>query len=120
MDIVNIFSTSLMEDVYQTQRDHLLNVYLETLSSVMRRLGCKRQVISMAELKDSLVKFAFYELVVTVLFKPMTIARKEEAQDINEIFESEQMINVNNLRNPVFKEIMINRLPAFDKLGLFD
>lgn len=120
MDITTLFSTSLMEDVYQTKRNHLLHVYLETLGSAMQRLGCKRQVISMAELKDSLLKFAFYELIATISFRPFIVAQKEQAQDMNEIFEGEQMVNVSHLRNPIFKEIITSRLPVFDKLGLFD
>lgn len=120
MDIVYLLSTSLMEDVYQTKRDHLLNVYLETLGSVMSKLGCKRQVLSMDELKDSLVKFAVYELVITFTYRPIMCSLKEDAPDNTKVSESEPMVNLNILRNPTMREIVTNRLPVFDKLGLFD
>lgn len=120
IDIVSFFSTSLPEDLYQTKRDYLLNVYLETLGSVMKRLGCERRVIAMDELKDSLVEFAIYELQLTCSFRPVIMSRREEAQDIDEIFDNEEMANVKILRNPAFREIIVNRLPYFDEIGLFN
>lgn len=120
MDITTFFTTSLTEDVYQTQRDHLLDVYLKTLASVMHRLSCQTRVITMDELKASLSNFAILELIQTITFKSTIMSSAEKAPDINEMFEREDMFDVNNFRNPAYKEIAINRLSVFDKIGLFD
>lgn len=115
-----LFATSLTEELYQFHRDHLLEVYLETLTSVMKGLGCKREVLTMDELKDTLFKFGIFELENTLTVRSLMTSPKEEAANADDFLNSEDMVNINHLRNPAFREVVIDRLPMFEEMGLFD
>lgn len=74
----------------------------------------------MHELKESLIKNAAFELFVTFVEKPVLISEKDVAQDMNEMFESEQTFNVATLKGSTFRKILVSRLPDFERLGLFE
>lgn len=120
LDIINFFSTSLTEDVYQEKRDYLVKLYLETLKNTMDRLGSKTKAPSMGELEEALQDFAIYGLLATFIFRPMIMSKKEDLKDLNEVMESGESLSLASLRNPEFRKLVVNRLPIFDEMGLFE
>lgn len=86
----------------------------------MKGLGCKGHVITMDQLKADLVKFGILELLMTFTFRPIVTSRKEDAANADELFEGEEKGNVNILKNPAFVEVVIDRLPMFEEMGLFE
>lgn len=121
MDLAYFFATSLSEDVYHNNLDNLMEIYHETLISVMDRLGCKTRAPSMNELQTTLKKFAIYELSATFLVTPVTMSCLKNDEEIDEavVKSSDEWIDKRNLRNPNYKNLIVNRLPIiFGKMGI--
>lgn len=112
VDIGDLFCNNLNEDVYWNYRDYLLDVYLDALTPIMKRIGCKVKPPSIQELKASLDKYAYFELTQTVLYKPIAVADKADAA---EMFELTDITNVKCLRNPKFRKAFVKRLPSILK-----
>lgn len=120
-DILYFFATSLNEEVYHNYREHLVKLYHASLINLMKRLECKAiEPPTMQQLNEALAKRAFYELIVTFSVRPLIMAQKKDVKDINEMFESENKINLATVRDANYRKTLVKRLPIFKKLGLFD
>lgn len=119
VDLLYFLSNSLTQELYETKVDVLLEEYLKTLSSVMKRLGCKTSPPTMDELKQSMKERGLYGMIVSTCFLPIMITDKSEVMDMNDLLKSENMSSP-WIKSPQFRKILTRRLPKFLEMGYFD
>ncbi|XP_011060316.1 PREDICTED: uncharacterized protein LOC105149531 [Acromyrmex echinatior] len=119
LDLLYLFNSSISIDVIEHKTDILLNEYLHTLSTTMNQLNCKTQPPTMTELKVSIKRKASYGMLTSFIFLPLLVGYKSEAKDFDEILCSGTYTNP-GLKNEIFKEILIKKLPLYDEWGLLD
>ncbi|XP_046144698.1 uncharacterized protein LOC114872766 [Osmia bicornis bicornis] len=119
VDLHYFAATSLSEEVYKHRRGLLLEEYLKTLTSVMKKLGCKTSPPTMDELQRTLKERETYEFISSIVILPMILLDKENVASINELMEAECKVNP-GIKSKAFRKVMSRRLPKYMEMGLFE
>lgn len=116
LDLHGFLNSSPSPDVIENKRHFLLNEYLDTLSATMKQLNCKTHPPSMKELKAILKRRASFGMIISFTVLPYMLRCQTET-DLNEIISTGTFIYP---KSESFKQLMIKRLPLYDKWGLLD
>ncbi|XP_046144699.1 uncharacterized protein LOC123988487 [Osmia bicornis bicornis] len=119
LDLHYFLATSISEDIYEHRRSLLLEEYLKTLTSVMKKLGCKTSPPTIDELQRILKERQMFELIATTLVLPITLLDKEMAVDINEILQAGSK-DIPAHISEAYRNVMRKRFPRYMEMGLFD
>ena len=119
VDLHYFAATSLSEEVYKHRRGLLLEEYLKTLTSVMKKLGCKTSPPTMDELQRTLKERETYEFISSIVILPMILLDKENVATINELMEAECKVHP-GITSKAFRKVMSRRLPKYMEMGLFE
>ncbi|XP_046144692.1 uncharacterized protein LOC123988486 isoform X2 [Osmia bicornis bicornis] len=119
LDLHYFMATSLSEEVYEHKRGLLLDEYLKTLTSVMKRLGCKTSPPTMDELQRTLKERQMFELIASALVLPITLLEKDKVMDVNELLQADCKDNPGH-KSDAFRNVMSKRLPRYMEMGLLD
>lgn len=119
IDLHYFMSINLADDIYHHRTGMLLEDYLETLSSVMKKLGCKTSPPTMDELKRQLKERALYELISSLVMLPVMLVDKTEVVDINDMIKEEPSPNP-GFKYPRFRKLAPKRIMRFVEMGLLD
>lgn len=121
IDLTYFFNTSPSEEVLEKYSDKLINEYLTILSTTMKKIGCKTQPPTLADLKKSLIQKEVYGFVASCTILPIVLVDKADAQNLEEIMgDDESQFNNKAYENPAYKRAICRRLPNWNKLGLLD
>lgn len=119
IDLHYFLSINLADDVYQHRSGLLLEDYLKTLSSVMKKLDCKTSPPTMDELKRYLKERALYELISSLVMLPTMLVDKSEVLDINDMLKETPKANP-GFKSPRFRKLATKRIIRFEEIGLLD
>lgn len=119
IDLHYFFSINLTDDVYQHRSGSLLEDYLKTLSSFMKKLDCKTSPPTMDELKRYLKERVMYEFVSSLVMLPTMLVDKSEALDINDMLKETPKANP-GFKSARFRKLASKRIVRFAELGLLD
>ncbi|XP_076625442.1 uncharacterized protein LOC143343926 [Colletes latitarsis] len=121
IDLHYFLSTSLSVDVYDNKIDVLLNEYLRTLCSTMKQLGCKTEPPTMDHIKKTMREREAYAFIASIFVLPVVLVDKSQVKTIDEMTPNENgIIDTPAVRNPLYKKIMLKRLPKFMELGILE
>ncbi|KYN14139.1 hypothetical protein ALC57_13724 [Trachymyrmex cornetzi] len=115
-DLLCFLNSSTSFDVIEYKRDVLLSEYLDTLTTTMKQLNCKTEPPTMKELKAILKRRASFGMLISFTVLPYMM-RCQTQTDLNEIISTGIFVYP---KNETFKQLMIKRLPLYDKWGLLD
>lgn len=120
IDLLYFLSTSPSLEAIENNKDVLLDEYLNTLSSIMKQLGCKTQPPTMEKLKDSLKERAAYGMIASFTVLPIVICEKSAVKDIDEIMSKDGSFENPGYKGKLYRKIMTKRIPIYDEMGLLD
>lgn len=84
----------------------------------MKQLECATQPPTKQELKASMKQRAAYGMIASFAILPLIMSNKDEAKDLDEIMNTQG--DAPGYTNELYKNIMMKRIPMYDKLGLLD
>ncbi|KAL2747885.1 uncharacterized protein V1477_003780 [Vespula maculifrons] len=120
-DLQYFLSTSVDNDVYENNKDMLLEEYLCTLSSMMKQFDCKTVPPNMEKLQKALKEREFLAMTSSFTILPLVLLDKNEAKDLEEIMGKEgNEYNCSACENEIFRKVISKRIPIYDQLGLMD
>lgn len=120
VDLQYFLHTSLSEDVYMNHKDALLDDYLHTLASTMKQLKCKTPPPTKDDIKRCMKERAIYGLISSVTVLPVLLVDKSEAKDIDELLPKNGEYDNPGYRSPLYRKVMVKRIPMFEEMGLLD
>ncbi|KAG7206679.1 hypothetical protein KM043_000354 [Ampulex compressa] len=120
MDLLYFLSTSPTEEVLEKNKDTLLEEYLRTLSSTMKRLGCETAAPTKDELMGYVKKRACYGMIAAFSVLPLVRMDKSEVKDLDEIMKQDGTYDNPAYKGEIYRKTMINRIPLYEKMGLLD
>lgn len=107
-------------ETIENNKDVLLAEYLNTLSSTMKEIGCKRQPPTMEKLKESLKERAAYGMIASLTVLPIVLCEKNEVKDFDEIMSKDGGFENPGYKGKLFRKIIAKRIPMYEKMGLLD
>nr|XP_003704346.1 PREDICTED: uncharacterized protein LOC100878674 isoform X1 [Megachile rotundata]XP_012142850.1 PREDICTED: uncharacterized protein LOC100878674 isoform X1 [Megachile rotundata]XP_012142851.1 PREDICTED: uncharacterized protein LOC100878674 isoform X1 [Megachile rotundata] len=116
---LNYFMAINLSDDVQQHKEELLEDYLHTLSSVMKKLGCKTSPPTLDELKRYMRERAMYELISSLVMLPVMLVDKTEVLDINDMLKEKPTPNP-GFKYPRFRKLAPKRVMKYVEMGLLD
>ncbi|KAL2717335.1 uncharacterized protein V1478_013035 [Vespula squamosa] len=120
-DLQYFLNTSMDNDVYENNKDMLLQEYLGTLSNMMKQFDCKTVPPNMEKLQKALLEREFLAMTSTFTILPLVLLDKNEAKDLDEIMGKDgNEYNSTAFENEIYRKVISERIPIYDQLGLLD
>ncbi|XP_043283582.1 uncharacterized protein [Venturia canescens] len=120
IDLLYFLNTSISPDVDLNHRDTILKEYLNTLKESMSKFGCETRPPTMADLKKSLSEREFYGILSACTISPVVLVEKSEAKSLDEIMLPDGGYDNPGYRSPLFRQIMVKKIPEWASRNLFD
>ncbi|KAI4499224.1 hypothetical protein M0802_005807 [Mischocyttarus mexicanus] len=120
LDLQYFLSTSPKDNVYENDKDKLLDEYYSTLCNTMKKLDCKTLPPSRENLDKSMKKHELLAMACSFTVLPFVLQDKKDAKHLNEIMNGEGYFNSSAFKSDAYFKIMSRRIPYYDQLGLLD
>lgn len=119
IDLLHFCNVSLSDEMTDDDVDIVLRQYLTTLCETMNQIGCKTPLLTLEKLYQELKNHAVYGMVITLTILPLMLDDKSDSMLLDEI-EILESTKYPCLKSARFRQILMKRLPVFDKMGLLD
>lgn len=108
-------------DLKYSKDDYFLEIYLNTLTDTMKKIGCKRKPPTLKELKEAMHRRRRYAVFSGVVLYLRMMANKEDTEDFCDLFDK----NLGETRMDVFKnpeamKLARKMIPVMNERGYFD
>lgn len=120
IDLLYFLSTSPSVETIENNKDVLLNEYHNTLTSIMKQVGCKTQPPTMEKLKASLKERAIYGMIASFTVLPLVVCHHDEVKDFDEMMSQDGGYENPGYKGKLYRQIIAKRIPMYDELGLLD
>ncbi|KAI4503355.1 hypothetical protein M0802_001577 [Mischocyttarus mexicanus] len=120
IDLQYFLSTSPNKEVYENNRNELIEEYHSTLCNIMKQLHCKTQPPSMEKFLKSMKEYEIVAMISSFAILPLVLVDRTEAKDLNEIMTTEGHFDNPAYETELYRKVISRRLPYYDELGLLD
>ncbi|KAI4473883.1 hypothetical protein M0802_015893 [Mischocyttarus mexicanus] len=120
LDLQYFFSTSPNDEVYENNKDNLLDEYYSILCNTMKQLNCKTLPPSKETLQKAIKERELLSMTSSFAILPLVLIDKKDAKDFDEIIRRDGSYDNSAYKSDLYRQVMTKRIPIYDQLGLLD
>lgn len=117
IDLLYFLNATVQNEV---NTENLIEEYVNTLTSTMKRLGCKTAPPTVRDIKRYMRERIAWGMVAAATVLPFTLMDKSQVVSIDELIKKRDTFDYPGTKNPMYRKVMAERLAKFEEAGVFD
>lgn len=117
IDLLYFLNATVQNEV---NTENLIEEYVNTLTSTMKRLGCKTAPPTVKDIKRYMRERIAWGMVAAATVLPFTLMDKSQVVSIDELIKKKDTFDYPGTKNPMYRKVMAERLAKFEEAGVFD
>lgn len=117
IDLLYFLNATVQNEV---NTESLLEEYVNTLTSTMKRLGCKTTPPTIKDIKKYMRERIAWGMLAAATVLPFTLMDKSQVVSLDELIKRKDTFDYPGTKNPMYRKVMAERLVKFEEAGVFD